>query len=438
MLGHADRTAILSCLQVNKRYHSLAFRHIDTVYKHVFIDRDAVDSVFEGIDWALIEKRWTTTRIGEYESDDGMDDVSEEGSDGHGILESALRDRSASLRKKIIFDETVPAIKSNQLLGTMSPAHLLPPPAFGPGLLNRHWRKRYSLSRCRVLTLSDDWIEHDERKYRYSSHLILDNGRAHHLFPAVRTIRTMPPFTAEMNDLWSVCTGQDMPCSFWSEILPPKVVYRNAVSCVDDNDQLGSIKEAVYFLPIHGWPGRTWRFRANPKLNSCKIVLGVRASKTGYSAYWGSKGLRGMPCYGRADLPRLLNALSPCLSSASDRVEIYGVERAEVVRKYQYHRGEGLPEEIRIYDPITLQRKIEEFVHLEGVQVSRQLSFHTIEEYIATNPDDELFEHELRPPTDPSEWWISQYWTPKENWMKYPPVPGVGELERVTNFITDE
>lgn len=440
ILGHAHRTAILSCLQVNKRYHSLAFQHIDTVYEHVFIDRDTVDSVFEGIDSALIEKRWKQHDWhNESNAFSGEDSVEE--SDEHSGPESTLRDRSANLRKKQLLIRKYPAVKANQQPGAMSPAHLELPPTFGPGRSDQHWRKRYSLSRCRLLTLSDAWKEGDERN-RCSSHLILDNGRAHYLFPAVRTIRTMPPFTAKSGESSPICTGEDMLCSFWGEILPSKVVYRNAVTCVDDNDRLGSLKEAVYFLPIQGWPGDTGRYHPNGKLESCKIVLGVRARKTGYSVYWGTRGLRGETCKTRADLPRLLDALSPCISSASERVEIYGIERAEVVEDDQYHPNVDQPEEIQIYDAITLQRKIEDFAQgndrYNQIPSSRQLSFHTIEEYIATNPDDELFEHELHPPTDPSEWWISQYWTPKENWMKYPPVPGVGELERVTTFITDE
>jgi len=55
----ADPSAILSCLRVSRRFHALAYQHIDVLYRHVFVDRDTVKSVFQGIEWARLEEQWT-------------------------------------------------------------------------------------------------------------------------------------------------------------------------------------------------------------------------------------------------------------------------------------------------------------------------------------------------------------------------------------------
>jgi hypothetical protein len=160
ILGHADRSAILSCLRVNKRYHTLAFRYIGTVYNHVFIDRDTIDSVFEGICWEKVEKRWTAIRRGEYdretsdltESDEeDSEDEGEEGRDGLDVGKkntrpiSILLDDSAELDNPLSFDSSSVLEKSNRRMTLESLADG-PPQLFGHDHQGQHDRKRYSLS----------------------------------------------------------------------------------------------------------------------------------------------------------------------------------------------------------------------------------------------------------------------------------------------------
>jgi hypothetical protein len=96
--------------------------------------------------------------------------------------------------------------------------------------------------------------------------------------------------------------------------------------------------------------------------------------------------------------------------------------------------------DIGVYEAPTLQRKIEAYIRdlSNRNQSPAPISFHTLEDYLESNPDDELFEHELHPPINPSEWWISHYWTPGGGSNGFEPVQALGELPQPTEIITEE
>jgi hypothetical protein len=211
----------------------------------VFIDRDTVDSVFEGICWEKVEKRWTAIRRGEFdrerseltESDEEeSEDEGEEGQDGLDVGKkntrpmSILLDDSAELDKPLSFDSSSILEKSNRR-ATLESLADGPPQLFGHDHQGQHDRKRYSLSKCRVLTLSDQYMANSAWEDRFHSHIVLHNGRAHRLFPAVETIRTIPPYIAATREPGEyMCMSEGSCCPFLLEMSPTKVVHRNTMS----------------------------------------------------------------------------------------------------------------------------------------------------------------------------------------------------------------
>jgi hypothetical protein len=74
VLSFADPATISSCLRVNSCYYALAVQHIDILYRHVYIDRETVESVFAGFNWQEIQDGWSkSARAPSYDFDQYSD-----------------------------------------------------------------------------------------------------------------------------------------------------------------------------------------------------------------------------------------------------------------------------------------------------------------------------------------------------------------------------
>jgi hypothetical protein len=136
-------------------------------------------------------------------------------------------------------------------------------------------------------------------------------------------------------------------------------------------------------------------------------------------------------------LPDILDIIRDAVVGPNGKVVIYGLERAQITRAREWNEDSL---EIAVYEAPTLQRKIEAYIRnlSNQNQSPAPVSFHTLEDYLESNPDDELFEHELHPPSNPSEWWISHYWTPGGGSNESEPVQALGELPQPTEIIAEE
>jgi len=186
----------------------------------------------------------------------------------------------------------------------------------------QHTRKLYALSRCRVLTLSDRYVNRDgygsldSYSYRHShnygygyhtdryrdrqdhddyidqdyphplrhSHTILHNGKAHLLLAGIETLRTVLPWFShptETTGIENIC-HRGRSCPFVNALSPLKVVHRNVGRKCGSVSWGKTLNELVLFFPFAGWlpdhvTGRQDEGLSNLSrgaAKACKIIFG--------------------------------------------------------------------------------------------------------------------------------------------------------------------
>ena len=322
----------------------------------------------------------------------------------------------------------------------------------------QHTRKSYALSKCQVLTLSDRWSRTDLREH---SHDILHNGKAHQLLPAVTTLRILPPPDStnniENDGITALCE-QEGHCRFVRELSPRKIVHRNLGDAVEELQWEKAVDELVLFLPFAGWthptdyPEYSTEYGiACSRTKASTIVLGPGIKK-------GRRTRRPVPGYsewrqspGYETLENLVE-LFRVAAYRCESLTIYGLERVKVKRDdvTDHDQTDLAPQrEWRWYDrchkkssygPQELSELVED--HLKPTHDSSKASeyrsskpfnieFRTIEEYVAKQPDDELFPCELQlghgSGTVNERWLCSNYWKSRSLCFESEPIPDLGE-----------
>jgi hypothetical protein len=142
----------------------------------------------------------------------------------------------------------------------------------------------------------------------------------------------------------------------------------------------------------------------------------------------------------------LANVVQIIYAASLDREDltVYGLERVKVLRGFQYpffDTGETPPHRYKWHNrrhrsraygrqELTemVQHYVNELLSREAEPQEVRFRFHTIEEYLATCPVDELFLCELEPNarTD-TKWLASNYWKSKTLWRKSAMIPELAE-----------
>ena len=213
------------------------------------------------------------------------------------------------------------------------------PPIYGSSKADRHAQKVYALSKCVTVTLCDTWATID-RDARYHTHNILHNGKAHHLFPLVDTIRVIPLTSAHSN-ITPLCSAQEN-CPFIQEIAPKKLVHRNVT--LNGFDLTSEpVDELVIFLPHDKWPedseltGMAARLEdrlATAEAKVIKLVLGPFLADKNRPEQHIQYGNGFRPEHrDRFHIPlgRLINVVRNACAQ-STMVHIYGLENVRIPR----------------------------------------------------------------------------------------------------------
>jgi hypothetical protein len=338
ILGYADRTAILSCLRVSRHHHALAIQRVDAVYNHVFIDRDSIDSVFDCIDWELVEKGWKgiiDRTTSQFEKEEVWDAEEEAGGEPK-YLASSLFDplpRPEQPPTPSASDSEQPSTTSQTDTSTVRLVGL----PYDSSRLGQHLRKRHCLSLCRTLTLGDAWYIDPERDARFHTHGVLDNGRAHHLFQDVDTLRTINPSITESNPsgLYQCKTGDQ--CPFMLELRPKKIVHRNVhTDARHEVAKIANETKVVVFLPCHVWPAdpRDLAFPLEFVTTDMTLVFGPWARKTSHTAFWAAMEPWSTSTtwynYRRLRLV-VMEAISSAAARRGGSLRVVGLERTQVL-----------------------------------------------------------------------------------------------------------
>jgi hypothetical protein len=207
--------------------------------------------------------------------------------------------------------------------------------------------------------------------------------------------------------------------------------------------------ELVIFLPFAGWREITvdnenhiqdneYDAWLRPGHRAIKIIFGPFVNRyrtrhpTIWLDWWMSNSLR--------NICEFLRSVRTKCSSLS----VYGLERVKACRydyenfmvdecnnpvwwDYREHPEKSYePEELR--DIVEYNLSSEHSSDLNGtVEEQTPIRYFTIEQYIESEPNDGLFDQELKPSTTRSRWVTSKYWSSLAAWKQALPLRELGE-----------
>jgi hypothetical protein len=426
ILSFTDHQSLLPCLRVSTQFHAIASLHIGKIYKHVTIDRDSITSVFAGIRWDEMEESWLDER-----------DRWRKGRGRFAVKNKAKQEFSyQALFSGVSWEDMDEGWSSvtESWISPPSPSPFPPTklqsPLYGSNKSDRHAWKAYALSRCTQVTLCDTWATFD-RDARNHTHNVLHNGKAHHLFPLVETIRVIPLTSAHSN-ITPLCSSQEH-CPFIQEIGPKKLVHRNVTA---DGYELTSepVDELVIFVPNNEWPDDSDPFyriaplehrlaKAGSKI--IKLVFGPPlAGKNRSNRHVQYDDLLRPEDRDRFHLPleRLINLIRNACAQ-STMTHIYGLEKVKIPKPNDnWFETYGGRQRMWSYNELLTMIKASLLDDSGPSVVSDPLAvlnppgphhnyrIHLLREYVSSYPDDELLEHELNG-TDCWAWQTTEYWS---------------------------
>jgi hypothetical protein len=272
-------------------------------------------------------------------------------------------------------------------------------------------------------------------------------------------LRLLPDPLAKHEENWQCSRGAR--CRFLRQLSPRKIVHRNGDTHIELVGGRQAPTELVIFLPYAQWPDED-QSAGDPYLGvglplpTLKVAFGPsvqRRTQVGSRTpskprlYWSRP----------ESLQRTVTVLQAARSYCS-AMRVYGLERVKA------HRDESADDDMQSeggdslrpwwgmrqhskwsYGPRELRDVIDFLLGRDDGGRGRPdapnqvpVEFYTIEEYMASEPEHELFDQELHPPEADSKWQTSTYWQSKQTWLAANPQLDLGEEDEHESDIDED
>jgi hypothetical protein len=343
----------------------------------------------------------------------------------------------------------------------------------------QHTRKRFALSQCRVLTLSDrtkGYLRDPAKPWHigtwevFHSHDILHNGKAHLLFLNAATLRILP--TPRSHHCPAVNTGyagvcdERHNCPFVKSLSVQKVVHRNIGKVCRQLHGGEDLDELVLFLPFGGWShsylidhhADILSSISTARAKSCKLVFGPYVQR-GVDPDYLQSIVYHRPAVPQWEFHEFIGIIRAALVGR-EKLTIFGLERVKVSRgrqhPYFFDWGEAFTFAAKwdnrrhtkmTYGPQELLEKVHRYLDddddddddRDSIMPTPSVCFRTIEAYSAMRYNDELFSCELDSESNThGKWLSSNYWKSKPLWQKSVPIPELGERDHHESDTDEE
>jgi hypothetical protein len=219
------------------------------------------------------------------------------------------------------------------------------------------------------------------------------------------------------------------------------------------------LEELVVFLPFANWPDITediddiYGAWLGPSHTAIKVIFGpfiIRRNDTPTrrTARWQETRVSETLAY----TTHFLQSIREKCSSLS----VYGLERVKACRDeradYEMDVQDGgshwwgeREHSKMCYGPRELRDLVEFDLRTSPLstnhdtdRVPTPVQYFTIEQYMASEIDDELFDQEVHFSARRTKWIASEYWSSKEDWIRAPPKSNLGEGSEHDSDTDDE